>query len=94
MDTLIAARRVGPTGKVVGVDFSASMLSRARRAVAESGVTNVELRESDAERLPAADGEIDVAIVNGIFNLNPAREAIFHEVARVSSLLENCSQLN
>ena len=82
-DTLIAARRVGPTGKVVGVDFSASMLSRARRAVAESGVTNVELRESDAERLPAADGEIDVAIVNGIFNLNPAREAIFLELARV-----------
>ena len=82
-DTLIAARRVGPTGKVVGVDFSASMLSRARRAVAESGVTNVELRESDAERLPAADGEIDVAIVNGIFNLNPARQAIFHELARV-----------
>jgi SAM-dependent methyltransferase len=82
-DTLIAARRVGPTGKVVGVDFSASMLSRARRAVAESGVTNVELRESDAERLPAADGEIDVAIVNGIINLNPARQAIFHELARV-----------
>lgn len=82
-DTLIAARRVGPTGKVVGVDFSVWMLSRARQAVAESGVTNVELRESDAERLPLADGEIDVAIVNGIFNLNPAREAIFHELARV-----------
>jgi len=82
-DTLIAARRVGPTGKVIGVDFSAAMLSRAHRAVSESGVTNVELRESDAERLPIADGEIDVAIVNGIFNLNPAREMIFHELACV-----------
>src|SRR6266700_3845345 len=51
-DTLIAARRVGPTGRVIGVDFSTTMLSRARQAVAESGVINVELRESEAERLP------------------------------------------
>jgi ubiquinone/menaquinone biosynthesis C-methylase UbiE len=82
-DTLIAAQRVGPTGKVIGVDFSPAMLSRARRAVSESGVTNVELRESGAERLPIADREIDVAIVNGIFNLNPTRDAIFRELARV-----------
>lgn len=82
-DTLVAARRVGQTGKAIGVDFSPAMLSRARQAVAESGVVNVELRESDAERLPIADGEIDVAIVNGIFNLNPARDAIFRELARV-----------
>jgi ubiquinone/menaquinone biosynthesis C-methylase UbiE len=65
------------------MDFSGSMLSRARQAVSESGVVNVELRESDAERLPIRDREIDVAIVNGIFNLNPAREAIFRELARV-----------
>jgi arsenite methyltransferase len=82
-DTLIAARRVGQTGKAIGVDFSTAMLSRARQAVAESGVVNVELRESDAERLPIRDGEIDVAIVNGIFNLNPARDAIFRELGRV-----------
>ncbi len=82
-DTLIAARRVGPTGRVIGVDFSTTMLSRARQAVAESGVVNVELRESEAERLPIRDGEIDVAIVNGILNLNPARDAIFRELARV-----------
>jgi len=82
-DTLIAARRVGPTGRVIGVDFSTAMLSRARQAVAESGVINVELRESEAERLPIRDGEIDVAIVNGIFNLNPARDTIFRELARV-----------
>jgi arsenite methyltransferase len=83
LDTLIAARRVGPSGMVIGVDFSTAMLSRARQAVAESGVVNVELRESDAERLPIRDGEIDVVLVNGIFNLNPARDAIFHELARV-----------
>jgi len=82
-DTLVAARRVGTSGKVIGVDFSRSMLSRARQAAVESGVVNVELRESDAERLPIRDGEIDVAIVNGIFNLNPAREAVLRELARV-----------
>jgi arsenite methyltransferase len=82
-DTLIAARRVGPTGKVIGVDFSTAMLSRARDAVVESGTTNVELRQADAEQLPIKDGEIEVAVVNGIFNLNPARDAIFHELARV-----------
>jgi arsenite methyltransferase len=82
-DTLIAAQRVGRTGKVVGVDFSAAMLSRARQAVDQSGAGNIEIRQSDAERLPIRDGEIDVAIVNGIFNLNPAREAIFRELARV-----------
>jgi len=82
-DALIAAKRVGPTGKVIGVDFSAAMLSRARQAVDQSGTGNIEIRESDAERLPIRDGEIDVAIVNGIFNLNPARETIFHELARV-----------
>ncbi len=68
---------------VFGVDFSTAMLSRVRQAVAESGVVNVELRKSDAERLPIGDATIDVAIVNGIFNLNPARNTIFHELARV-----------
>jgi len=82
-DSLVAARRVGQAGKVIGVDFSTAMCSRARQAVVESGATNVELRQADAEHLPIEDGEIDVAIVNGIFNLNPAREAIFRELARV-----------
>lgn len=82
-DTLIAARRVGASGKVIAVDFSTSMLSRARQAVIETGTLNVELRACDAERLPIKDGEIDIAIINGIFNLNPARDVIFLELARV-----------
>jgi arsenite methyltransferase len=73
---------MGRTGKVVGVDFSAATLSRAHQAVDQSGVGDVEIRQSDAERLPIRDGEIDVAIVDGIFNLNPAREAILRELAR------------
>lgn len=83
LDSLIVARRVGPNGKVVGVDFSEAMLDRARRAAVEAGVTNVEFRRADAEALPLPDRSVDVAIVNGIFNLNPARDAIFGELARV-----------
>jgi arsenite methyltransferase len=83
LDALIAARRVGPAGKVIAVDFSTAMLARARQAVAEAGVSNLELREADAEQLPIKDGEVDVAMVNGIFNLNPARRAIFRELARI-----------
>ncbi|MGH9358571.1 MAG: methyltransferase domain-containing protein [Terriglobia bacterium] len=59
------------------------MFARARDAVVESGTTNVELRQADAEQRPMRDGEIDVALVNGAFNLNPARDAIFSELARV-----------
>ena len=83
LDPLIAARRTGPRGKVIGVDFSESMLARARSAAAEAGAENVEFRLADAENLPVDTGSIDVALVNGIFNLNPAREAVFKELARV-----------
>ena len=83
LDALVASSRVGLEGKVIAVDFSTAMPARARQAAAESGLSNLELREADAEHLPIADEEIDVAIVNGIFNLNPSRRAIFHELARV-----------
>lgn len=83
LDSLIASRRVGPEGKVTGIDFSDAMLIRARRAVVEAGADNVEFMAGDAESLPLEDGSIDVALANGIFNLNPARQAIFRELARV-----------
>jgi len=77
LDALIAARRVGPNGKVIAVDFSTAMLDRARQAVVESGLSNLELREADAEQLPIANEKIDVALVNGIFNLNPSTRGYF-----------------
>jgi SAM-dependent methyltransferase len=83
LDSLIAARRVGSTGRVIGVDFSASMLIRARHNAVTMGLDNLQFLEADAERLPLADGSIDVVLVNGIFNLNPARTVIFAELARV-----------
>lgn len=82
MDTLIAARRAR-AGRVVGVDFSESMLSRARLAAGEARAGNVDLRLADAESIPLPDRSVDVAIVNGIFNLNLARDRIFAELGRV-----------
>jgi SAM-dependent methyltransferase len=83
LDSLIAAERTEPEGGVVGVDFSRAMLAHARRAAHESGAANVEFFESGAEELPLEDATIDIALVNGIFNLNPVRGAIFRELARV-----------
>ena len=83
LDSLIAAQRVGPSGRVLGLDFSESMLFRAHQAVEQLGLQNVLFCRGDAENLPLEDGTIDAALVNGIFNLNPARAAIFSELARV-----------
>ena len=83
LDSLIAARRTGPAGAVVGVDFSEPMLARARCAAREARAHNVLFCQAGAEDLPLADASVDVAFVNGIFNLNPARDAIFGELARV-----------
>jgi arsenite methyltransferase len=83
LDSLIAARRAGPGGRVIGIDFSDAMLVRARQGAAHGAIGNALFVKADAERLPVMDASIAVALVNGIFNLNPAREAIFRELARV-----------
>ena len=83
LDSLIAARTGGPSGKVVGVDFSETMLERAREAAKQAKASNVEFKRADAEQLPLKTSSVDVAIVNGIFNLNPSRDLIFRELARV-----------
>ena len=83
LDSFVTAGRVGPNGKVTGIDFSDAMLDRAYLAARKLGTTNLEFLKADAGRLPVDDATMDVALVNGLFNLNPAREAIFHELARV-----------
>jgi arsenite methyltransferase len=83
LDSLVASRRIGPAGRVAAVDFSQRMLEHARRGTIATGAENIVFCRADAERLPLPDASIDVALVNGIFNLNPARESIFHELARV-----------
>jgi ubiquinone/menaquinone biosynthesis C-methylase UbiE len=83
IDSLVAARRAGPSGRVIGIDFSAAMLARARDSLAKTGIGNVTFKQADAESLPLADASVDIALANGIFNLNPPREVIFRELARV-----------
>jgi ubiquinone/menaquinone biosynthesis C-methylase UbiE len=83
IDSLIAAKMVGPTGQVIGVDMTPAMLNKARRAAAEAELTNVEFREGYAEALPVPDGWADVVISNGVLNLMPDKAAALAEMARV-----------
>jgi SAM-dependent methyltransferase len=83
MDSLIAARMAGPTGQVIGVDMTPTMLARAWSAAAQTGLTNVEFREGYGEALPVADGFADVVISNGVLNLMPDKAAALTEMARV-----------
>ena len=80
LDALIAS---GRSEQVIGVDFSDSMLARARKAASDAGAVNLELLRGDAEAIPVGDRAVDCALVNGIFNLNAARAEIFSELARV-----------
>jgi len=81
LDSILIA---SSAGSVVGIDFSTSMLAVARSSAESMGLANVEFREGDAESIPV-EGSVDVVLVNGIFNLNPERSAIFKELARVTS---------
>jgi SAM-dependent methyltransferase len=83
IDSLIAARMVGPTGEVVGVDMTPAMLDRARRSAAARGYSNVRFHEGLAESLPVADSWADVVISNGVLNLFPDKFAGLQEMARV-----------
>jgi arsenite methyltransferase len=83
IDSLIAAKKVGPEGGVIGVDMTPSMLEKARRAANELGLTNVEFREGYAEALPVEDGWADVVISNGVLNLMPDKAAALEEMSRV-----------
>jgi SAM-dependent methyltransferase len=83
IDSLVAARMVGPTGKVVGVDMTPAMLERARAAATESGLENAEFREAYMEELPVPDGWADVVISNGVLNLTPDKQKTLGEMFRV-----------
>ena len=83
IDSLIAAKKVGSEGRVIGVDMTPSMLEKARRAAEEAKLSNVEFREGFAEALPVEDGWADVIISNGVLNLMPDKDAALGEMARV-----------
>ena len=83
MDVFYAATLVGPAGRVVGVDFTAEQLAKARELAARDGFEQVDLREGRIESLPADDASFDCVISNGVVNLAPDKDVVFAEVARV-----------
>ena len=82
-DVLISARRVGPTGKAIGLDMTDEMLDLARRNASEAGVENVEFVKGYLEDLPLADETVDVVISNCVINLSGDKAAVIREAARV-----------
>ena len=83
MDSLLAARRVGPSGKVVGVDLCPEMVEKARRNAGLLGLRNAEFLHAGIEKLPLPDGSVDVVISNGVFNLCPYKPGVLAEAFRV-----------
>jgi ubiquinone/menaquinone biosynthesis C-methylase UbiE len=83
IDSLIAARMVGPNGQVIGVDMTPAMLEKARTSAASARLANVEFRQGFGEALPVEDGWADVVISNGVLNLMPDKDAALREMARV-----------
>jgi arsenite methyltransferase len=82
-DVLISARRVGPTGRVIGIDMTDDMLGLARRNAAEAGATNVEFVKGYIEELPLPDASVDVVISNCVINLSSDKRRVIREAARV-----------
>lgn len=82
-DAFLAARAVGPTGRVIGVDMTEEMLGRARRNADTAGLVNVEFREGHIEALPVADASVDLVISNCVINLVPDKARVYREIARV-----------
>ena len=83
IDLLLAAQKVGPTGRVIGVDMTDEMIDRARKAVAKAGYDNIEVRKGIIEELPIEDNSVDLVISNCVINLSPEKEKVFAEISRV-----------
>jgi arsenite methyltransferase len=82
-DVLISARRVGPSGRAIGIDMTDEMLELARRNAADAGVHNVEFLKGYLEELPLPDGSVDVVISNCVINLSGDKPRVLAEAARV-----------
>ncbi|MBC7127315.1 MAG: arsenite methyltransferase [Candidatus Methanosuratus sp.] len=83
MDVFLAAQRVGPNGRVIGVDMTDEMLIRARETAAKHGFNNVEFRKGEIESLPVSDSSVDVVISNCVINLSTDKARVFREIKRV-----------
>jgi len=83
IDTILAARRVGPTGRVIALDFLPEMLARTAHAAREAGVDNVEPLDGEMEAIPLPDHSVDLVISNGVVNLSARKSRVMAECARV-----------
>ena len=83
IDVLLSAKRVGPTGKVYGLDMTDDMLALARENQRKAGATNVEFLKGNIEAVPLPDNSVDVIISNCVINLSPDKDAVFREAFRV-----------
>jgi ubiquinone/menaquinone biosynthesis C-methylase UbiE len=87
LDVFLAAARVGPTGKAIGIDMTDEMLALARRNAAKGnngrGFTNVEFHKATIDKLPLSDASVDCVISNCVINLAPDKRAVFREIARI-----------
>ena len=82
-DCFLAARRVGEKGRVIGVDMTPEMISKARANARTGGFSNVEFRLGEIEHLPVADTSVDIILSNCVINLSPSKEQVFREAYRV-----------
>ncbi|MHC4954657.1 MAG: arsenite methyltransferase [Planctomycetota bacterium] len=82
-DLLIAAEKVGPNGRVIGVDMTDAMIEKARENITRAGAEHIEVRKGIIEKLPVDDGSVDWVISNCVINLSPEKERVFGEVHRV-----------
>jgi len=83
LDSILAARRVGPTGKVIGVEMTPAMIDKARANVQALGLKNVEFLHAGIEEIPLPDASADLAMSNGVINLCPDKPRVLAEVFRV-----------
>ncbi len=82
IDAFLAAREVGPEGRVIGVDMTPAMIDRARDNAAKDGYANVEFRLGEIEHLPVTDASVDVIVSNCVVNLSPEKDQVFREAYR------------
>ncbi len=83
LDVLLAAKKVGPTGRAIGIDMTTEMLELARKNAQKAGVANAEFHHTTIDKLPLSDASVDCVISNCVINLAPDKPAVFREVARV-----------
>ncbi len=83
LDMFVASKKVGDSGKVIGVDMTPAMIEKAKKNAEELGITNVEFRFGDIEEMPVDDNSVDVVISNCVINLAPSKAKVFQEAYRV-----------